>query len=126
MRVHSRAARWQRFGLTGTPMSNKYEELWVLFDFVSNSRVGSLKDFKHHYAKALKEGQARSARAWQIRKRIERQEELWRLISNWMLQATHTAPLPCRPRWHGLPSPQRGALLPSLQRGVLLPSPRPR
>lgn len=42
-------------------MSNKYEELWVLFDFVSNSRVGLRKDFQREYAAVLKEGLARSA-----------------------------------------------------------------
>lgn len=42
-------------------MSNKYEELWVLFDFVSKSRVGDKRDFAREYAQVLKEGQTRSA-----------------------------------------------------------------
>ena len=42
-----------RFGLSGTPMSNKYVELWSLFDFVSNHRVGSKKDFSSFYVNSL-------------------------------------------------------------------------
>ena len=76
----------RRFGLTGTPMSNKYEELWVLFDFVSAHDVGSKKDFRAHYGKALKDGQRRSATNYEIRKRVETQTQLWALISKWMLQ----------------------------------------
>ena len=35
-------------------MSNKYAELWSLFDFVSNRRVGSQNDFTSFYVNQLK------------------------------------------------------------------------
>ena len=50
-----------RFGLSGTPMSNKFEELWSLFDFVSEASVGSRPDFKKYYGAALGQGLKRKA-----------------------------------------------------------------
>jgi DNA excision repair protein ERCC-6-like 2 len=47
-----------RFALTGTPMSNKFEELWVIFDFVSDKGVGTKSDFKAYYEKELKQVRA--------------------------------------------------------------------
>ena len=52
-----------RYCLTGTPMSNKREELWALFDFASDGRVGTKKDFTAYYSHTLKQGQRRQASA---------------------------------------------------------------
>ena len=63
-----------RFGLSGTPMSNKYVELWSLFDFVSNHRVGSQKDFRNFYVNSLQAvgGRARARARDRARDRVGR------------------------------------------------------
>jgi len=63
-----------RFGLSGTPMSNKYVELWSLFDFVSNHRVGSKKDFSSFYVNSLQAvgGRARARARARARDRVGR------------------------------------------------------
>ena len=76
----------RRFGLTGTPMSNEYKELWVLFNFASNGRVGELKDFTQRYSKALAEGLKKSAKQWELQRRLRTQAELKDMMDLWMLQ----------------------------------------
>lgn len=76
----------RRFALTGTPMSNDYKELWVLFDFVSKGRAGNAREFKNFYSRALGEGLAKNATRLQIRKRVQRQHQLKELMDMWMLQ----------------------------------------
>ena len=51
-------------------MSNKYAELWSLFDFVSNRRVGSQKDFKSFYVNSLQAvgGRARARARVRVRR----------------------------------------------------------
>ena len=61
-----------RFGLSGTPMSNKYTELWSLFDFVSNRRVGSQKDFKSFYVSQLQAVGGRARARVRARVRVRR------------------------------------------------------
>ena len=79
-----------RFGLSGTPMSNKYEELWALFDLVSGKRVGERKDFTAHYTKALGAGFKRKASQHELMMRIKRQVQLKTLLDSWMLQRFKT------------------------------------
>ena len=80
----------RRYGLTGTPMSNDYQELWQLFDFVSCKKVGEKKDFNQFYSRALKDGQQRLARQDQLATRLRRQEQLKALMDRWMLQRFKT------------------------------------
>eukprot|EP00321_Phaeocystis_globosa_P000207 CAMPEP_0118825914 /NCGR_PEP_ID=MMETSP1162-20130426/11609_1 /TAXON_ID=33656 /ORGANISM="Phaeocystis Sp, Strain CCMP2710" /LENGTH=899 /DNA_ID=CAMNT_0006756611 /DNA_START=21 /DNA_END=2716 /DNA_ORIENTATION=- len=75
-----------RFGLSGTPMSNKYVELWSLFDFVSNHRVGTQKDFRSFYVNSLQAGFKLNASQWEINQRMRRQKQIKELIDMWMLQ----------------------------------------
>ena len=75
-----------RYCLTGTPMSNKHEELWALFDFASDGRVGTKKDFTAYYSHTLKQGQRRQASAAEQNKRTERQNQLAQLTGKWMIQ----------------------------------------
>ena len=49
----------------------RYEELWVLFSFISGDRVGTKKDFTGHYGKALRSAQSRTATPYQLRRRAE-------------------------------------------------------
>ena len=79
-----------RFGLTGTPMSNKYEELWSMFDFVSNQRVGTKRDFIKYYANKLKAGFKLQASQWEINERMRRQKQVKALMDEWMLQRFKT------------------------------------
>ena len=79
-----------RFGLSGTPMSNKYEELWSLFDFVSNHQVGTKKEFMSYYGKALGAGLKLHASQWEINQRIRRQGQVKSLMDCWMLQRFKT------------------------------------
>ena len=72
----------RRFGLTGTPMSNKYEELWVLFNFASDGHVGSKKDFKSRYANSLGQGLKKNAKQWELMKRFRTQQGTPRAISS--------------------------------------------
>ena len=78
------------FGLSGTPMSNEYKELWSLYDFVSTKNVGDLKDFNSHYSKALKEGQKRKASQFELANRMKKQQQLKKMIDAWMLQRFKT------------------------------------
>ena len=76
----------RRFGLTGTPMSNKYVELWVLFDWCSNGQVGEKSHFNQYYAKELGNGFKKNAKQWELMRRLSRQKELKKLLDEWMLQ----------------------------------------
>jgi SNF2 family DNA or RNA helicase len=76
----------RRFGLTGTPMSNKVIELWVLFNWVSDGRVGDKKHFENHFSKGLLNGLKKTAKQWEIAVRVKRQDELKTLNEKWMLQ----------------------------------------
>ena len=79
-----------KIGLTGTPMSNDYMELWSLFSFVSGYKVGEKKAFKQEYAEVLKAGQRRSARQAELNRRARASAGLRRLIDAWMLQRFKT------------------------------------
>ncbi|KAH8114900.1 P-loop containing nucleoside triphosphate hydrolase protein [Phellopilus nigrolimitatus] len=50
-----------RFGLTGTAIQNKYDELWTLLDWSSPGRLGTLKMFKTCVSKPLAVGQSANA-----------------------------------------------------------------
>jgi SNF2 family DNA or RNA helicase len=78
--------RTRRYGMSGTPMSNEYEELWSLFDFVSAEKVGTRADFKQFYSRLIQLGQTRTATPEQQRKRLERVGHLKELMDRWMLQ----------------------------------------
>ena len=80
----------RRYGLTGTPMSNEYKELWVMFDFASSGNVGTVKDFNARYGKALADGFNKSAKQWQIQRRLRTQKEIKELMDMWMLQRFKT------------------------------------
>tara|TARA_B100000795_G_scaffold220341_1_gene174807 strand:+ start:76 stop:474 length:399 start_codon:yes stop_codon:yes gene_type:complete len=79
-----------RFGLSGTPMSNKYEELWSLFDFVSNRQVGTRKEFIKFYTKTLGAGFKLNASQYEINQRMRRQKQIKDLTDEWMLQRFKT------------------------------------
>ena len=79
-----------RFGLSGTPMSNKYEELWSLFDFVSNKQVGTRLDFIKYYTKSLGAGFKLNASQYEINTRMRRQKQIKELTDKWMLQRFKT------------------------------------
>ena len=79
-----------RFGLSGTPMSNKYEELWSLFDFVSNKQVGTRTDFIKYYTKSLGAGFKLNASQYEINTRMRRQKQIKELTDKWMLQRFKT------------------------------------
>ena len=86
---HKAAARIpckRRYGLTGTPMSNKFVELWVLFNWVSNGGIGEKKHFESYYTRELGNGLKKNAKQWELAKRIKRQAELKDLNDQWMLQ----------------------------------------
>ena len=76
----------RRFGLTGTPMSNEYKELWSLFNFASDGRVGTARDFEQRYSKSLSQGLKKSARQWELQRRLRTQRELKEMMDLWMLQ----------------------------------------
>ena len=42
-----------RVALSGTPVENNLSELWSIFDFVLPKYLGTLKDFKGCYSRAI-------------------------------------------------------------------------
>ena len=76
----------RRYGLTGTPMSNEYKELWVLFNFASDGHCGTAKDFTQRYSVPLGEGLKKSAKQWELQRRLRTQAELKDMMDLWMLQ----------------------------------------
>jgi superfamily II DNA or RNA helicase len=57
-----------RFVLTGTPVENRLEELWSLFNFLNRGLLGSLDAFKEGYIDAIANGS--EAAVERLRKRI--------------------------------------------------------
>jgi len=50
-----------RFGMTGTALQNKYEELWTILDFAVPGKLGKIDEWKHFVAAPLRNGQRREA-----------------------------------------------------------------
>ncbi|GAB4813150.1 hypothetical protein N2152v2_000196 [Parachlorella kessleri] len=55
-----------RYGLTGTPMQNDYDELWCLLDWASPGCLGAKKEFNDEFARAMKLGNKADASLEQI------------------------------------------------------------
>ena len=50
----------QKIALTGTPLENRPEELWSIFDFLHPRALGSLNSFKKRYANVMEDEKARN------------------------------------------------------------------
>ena len=69
----------RRLALTGTPIENRLDELWALFDFLDPGLLGPLSRFREHYA-------------WPIERQndTDRAEQLRRIIGPFMLRRLKT------------------------------------
>ena len=57
---------------------------------MSNGRVGTLKDFTQRYSNPLKQGLKKSAKQWELQRRLRTQAELKDMMDRWMLQRFKT------------------------------------
>lgn len=46
----------RRLALSGTPLENRPEELWSIFDFLAPGFLGSIRSFRKRYARPLEQG----------------------------------------------------------------------
>eukprot|EP00884_Botryococcus_braunii_P005787 jgi/Botrbrau1/15209/Bobra.0149s0068.1 len=77
-----------RYGLTGTPMQNSYEELWTLLEWARPGALGSASQFREYYAKPLKEGQRSDADLRMLAKAKKRQVQLTKVLNKYLLRRT--------------------------------------
>ena len=55
-----------RIGLTGTPLQNKYEELWTLLNWTNPGRFGPVSTWKASICEPLKQGQSHNATVYEL------------------------------------------------------------
>ena len=79
----------RRYGLTGTPMSNDYQESGSS-STSSRAKKSATRRTSTSSTRALKDGQQRLARQDQLATRLRRQEQLKGLMDRWMLQRFKT------------------------------------
>lgn len=66
--VAKQVATVHRIIMTGTPIQNRLQELWSLFDFVFPGKLGTLPVFKAQFALPIQFGGYANASAVQVRK----------------------------------------------------------
>eukprot|EP00698_Gefionella_okellyi_P024501 TRINITY_DN8667_c0_g1_i2.p1 TRINITY_DN8667_c0_g1~~TRINITY_DN8667_c0_g1_i2.p1 ORF type:complete len:876 (+),score=233.69 TRINITY_DN8667_c0_g1_i2:143-2770(+) len=76
----------RRIGLSGTLMSNRFEELHAIMDFVDAGCLGTLADFKRHYADPIKRGQGYNASAQELSACRARARELSSVLTDHVLR----------------------------------------
>jgi len=77
-----------RYGLSGTIMSNCYEELWCLLDFMVPGCLGPWEHFYSYYPKVIKIGSRANASALQLEEKHHRQKALTSLVLKHLLRRT--------------------------------------
>ncbi|KAF2738086.1 hypothetical protein EJ04DRAFT_486795 [Polyplosphaeria fusca] len=75
-----------RIILSGTPMQNKLEELWSLFDFVFPMRLGNLVEFKNQFDIPIKRGGYANASNLEFETARRTAQTLKEAISPYLLQ----------------------------------------
>ncbi|KAI5706434.1 hypothetical protein M8J75_008140 [Diaphorina citri] len=75
-----------RIILTGSPMQNKLQELWSLFDFVYPGKLGTLPMFMQYYGDAIIQGGFASASEAQVLAGYKCAKTLKEIISPFMLR----------------------------------------
>eukprot|EP00899_Mesostigma_viride_P006350 jgi/Mesvir1/15716/Mv03296-RA.3 len=85
--------RW-RCGLTGTPIQNRFEELYWLLDFVAPGCAGEYGAFKNYYSIPIKKGRVKDASAQAVALGDARRRELQELVRRHMLRRTKEDQLP--------------------------------
>ncbi|KAI8922386.1 SNF2 family N-terminal domain-containing protein [Powellomyces hirtus] len=85
--------------LSGTPIQNNMEELWTLFDYVSDGRLLSTKrNFMKHFGKPIKKGEARDATPEEKQVGNKIAEALRDLISPFFIRREKTSLLAEKPQ----------------------------
>eukprot|EP00775_Hariotina_reticulata_P007621 gene7621-7823_t len=77
-----------RFGLTGTVMPNRMEEMWAVLDLLAPGHLGDKTGFNEYYAKPIRRGRSSTAKKWEIQRGKERLEELKPLVRRLALRRT--------------------------------------
>eukprot|EP01028_Stygiella_incarcerata_P000470 TRINITY_DN1065_c0_g2_i6.p1 TRINITY_DN1065_c0_g2~~TRINITY_DN1065_c0_g2_i6.p1 ORF type:complete len:920 (-),score=274.82 TRINITY_DN1065_c0_g2_i6:172-2931(-) len=75
-----------RILLTGTPIQNRLDELWSLFDFVYPGRLGTLETFREEFAGPIRHGGSTSATPDEVELAYQRCVVLRELIGPFMLR----------------------------------------
>ncbi|XP_065180569.1 DNA excision repair protein ERCC-6-like [Sycon ciliatum] len=79
----------QRLILTGTPIMNRLEELWRLFDFATNGNLfGPLKDFKEKYEQPIVQSHSKSSTEAEKENGASVSDKLQRRIAPFMMRRT--------------------------------------
>lgn len=76
--------------LTGTPIQNRVNELWAIFDFLMPNFLGNEKVFTKNYAKPIAKGQAPGATAHEIALGIEKLKMLHQQVLPFILRREKT------------------------------------
>lgn len=76
----------RRYGLTGTPIQNNFQELFTLLDLLTPGCMGESNVFHDYYTKPFSVGQKHDATPAQRRKGSERQGQLNELVNKWVLR----------------------------------------
>ncbi|GBG70867.1 hypothetical protein CBR_g8167 [Chara braunii] len=84
----SKIVTCRRYGLTGTVLQNKYEELFTIFNWVAPDLFLSRKEFRDYYDMPMKQGQRKSAPQLLQKTAEKRCSELFRVLKGHMLRRT--------------------------------------
>eukprot|EP00934_Nitzschia_sp_Nitz4_P007869 Nitzschia sp. Nitz4//scaffold407_size10208//2481//7801//NITZ4_009081-RA/size10208-processed-gene-0.4-mRNA-1//1//CDS//3329551135//7859//frame0 len=72
--------------LTGTPVQNKVEEVWAIFDWLMPNFLGTSKEFTKEYAGPIRKGQADGASASEIADGMDRLKLLHQQVLPFVLR----------------------------------------
>jgi TATA-binding protein-associated factor len=78
------AAAKNRIILTGTPIENKLQELWAVFDFLMPCFLGDSKTFEKNFARPVAKGGCEGATAASIAAGLEALKLLHQTVSEKM------------------------------------------
>ncbi|XP_032218750.2 DNA excision repair protein ERCC-6-like 2 isoform X2 [Nematostella vectensis] len=78
----------RRFGLTGTPLQNRWSELWCVLDWANPGCLGSNLRFDAFYGKAIRKGQRHDANKRELALGRTRSSQFQSKLNNWMLRRT--------------------------------------
>ncbi|KAK3752131.1 hypothetical protein QZH41_019253 [Actinostola sp. cb2023] len=78
----------RRYGLTGTPLQNRFSELWCVLDWANPGCLGSVKRFMKEYSKPIKKGQRFNVTKRELAVGRTMSKQLQSQLSQWFLRRT--------------------------------------